>query len=102
MAISTEWQFIFGVFLMYGFLFTIYTYSNGAAFGLPSTSALAPAAPATGGITDFLVGSLLTVMNFFALLFLTPLSGLWFFTMFNWAILGTTIYLFIRLLRGGG
>lgn len=102
MAFSSEWQFIFAVFMMYGFLFMMYTYSNGAAFGLPSTSALAPTAPATGGITDFLVGSLLTVKNFFALLFLTPLSGLWYLTFINWAIMGTTIYLFIRILRGGG
>lgn len=102
MAFSSEWQFIFAVFLMYGFLFMMYTYSNGAAFGLPSASAFAPTAPATGGISDFLTGSFATVLSFFTVMFLQPLAGVWVFTFINWAILGTTIYLFLRILRGGG
>ena len=102
MSLNTEHQFIFAVFLMYGFIFTIYTMSNGAIAGLPSASVFAPAAPATAGIVDLLIGALGTVIGFFSVMFLSPLSGLWFMLPINWAILGTTIYLFIRILRGGG
>lgn len=102
MGLSTEWQFIFAVFMMYGVIFMLFTASNGAIAGLPSASAFAPVAPATGGIVDLLVGALGTVIAFFNIMFLSPFAGIWYLLPFNWAILGTTIYLFIRILRGGG
>jgi len=98
-------KFIFATFLGYGILFMFFSASNGYIFGLETSNAFAslePTAPATGGITDFLVGSFEVVLTFFGILFLVPLSGLWFMLPINWAILGANIYIFFKLLRGGG
>jgi hypothetical protein len=101
MAISTEWQFIFAMFLMYGFIFMIYTISNGAIAGLPSANIFNLVAPSTS-IADLLIGALETVISFFVVIFIIPLANFWWIAPINWAIMGTTIYLFIRILRGGG
>jgi len=95
-------QFILAVFLMYGFMFTVYALSNGAIAGLPSANAFAPAAPATGGIVDLIFSYVGIIITFFSVMFISPFTGLWFMLPINWAILGTTIYLFIKIIRGGG
>lgn len=100
MGSMTSEGFVFAVFLMYGLIFLIYTASNGAILGLPSANAFAPSAPATGGFTDWLVGGLETLLTFFAIMFLVPLEDIWWMVPLNWAILGTTIYLFFKMIRG--
>lgn len=105
MALSAEWQFIFAMFLMYGFFFTMYTMSNGAIYGLPNSNIFMPTAPATASFTDWLTGGIGTVISFFATMLLpSPFTGstFWFMLPINWAILGTTVYLFFRMIRGGG
>jgi hypothetical protein len=99
---SSQEQFIFAVFLMYGFIFMIYTASNGSIVGLPSANIIQPIAPETSGITDFIFSFFQIVVSFFVIMFLSPFSNLAWMLPINWAILGTTIYMFIKILRGGG
>jgi hypothetical protein len=96
-----EHQFIFAVFLMYGFIFMIYTLSNGAIAGLPSANIFNISTPSMT-ITDLLIGALSTVLSFFVVMFTPVFINLWWIVPINWAIMGTTVYLFIRILRGGG
>lgn len=100
MAFSAE-SFIFAVFLMYGLVFMIYTASDGAIVGLPSANAFEPSGPATGGIVDAIVGTFEIIISFFGVMFL-PLLDVWWLAPINWAITGSAVYLFMRLLRGGG
>lgn len=94
-------NFILAVFLMYGFIFMMYVASDGAIAGLPSASGFEPTAPGTGSIIDAVLGTFSLVISFFTVLFV-PITDLWYFVPINWAIAGTTIYLFLKLLRGGG
>ena len=95
-------MFIFGVFVFYGLLFFFFDASSGAIVGLPSDESFGLATPDTSGITNYLVGGIDVILSFFAVMFLTPLSGIEWLLPFNWALTGTTIYLFIRMIRGGG
>lgn len=103
---SSEHTFIFAVLLMYGFYFAIYTISGGAIYGLPSANlAIAPPAAYDDPIIDFIWGAMyiMTLIgSFFFTILINPFSSLWWMLPINWAILGTTVYLFIRTLRGGG
>ena len=94
-------MFIFGVFVFYGFLFMMYSLSGGAIVGLSDSSYLINA-PATGGIVDAIVGTFDIILSFFATLLVNPYSALVYLIPFNWALIGTSVYLFIRILRGGG
>lgn len=95
--------FIFAVFLMYGFIFAMFTLSDGAIVGLPSASVYEPSSDNvdTASFTDWLVGGIETIVTFFLIL-LVPVTDLWYIVPINWAIIGTTIYLLIRVIRGGG
>lgn len=96
-------SFILAVFLMYGFIFMIYVASDGAIAGLPSASGFEPTAPEVldWSIIDYIVQGIGLVVSFLTVLFL-PLTDLWYFVPINWAIIGTSIYLFLKLIRGGG
>lgn len=98
---AEQWQFIFAVFVMYGFIFMIYTLSDGAIYGLDSASVFEPSAVETGGFTDWLVGGIGTIIGFFTVLFV-PINDYWWMTIINWALVGTTTYIFFKLIRGGG
>lgn len=95
--------FILAVFLMYGFIFMMYTASDGAIAGLPSASGFEPSSSSidTSSFTDWLIGGISTIVSFFTVL-LIPVTDLWYFVPINWAIIGTTIYLLIKVIRGGG
>lgn len=98
---AEQWQFIFAVFCMYGFVFMMYALSNGAIYGLESASVLEPSGVETGGFTDWLTGGIGTLIGFFTVLFV-PIHDFWWMTPINWAIIGTTTYLFLKMIRGGG
>lgn len=100
---AEQWQFIFAVFLMYGFIFTIYTLSNGAIYGLESASAFETDTSdyTEATFTDWLTGGIGTLIGFFTVLFV-PVNDYWWLTMINWAIIGTSAYLFLKMIRGGG
>lgn len=102
MALSSEWQFIFAVFLMYGFIFMIYTLSGGAIVGLPKANLFAITPPNTASITDLIFSYVGIIISFFVVMFVMPFASFWWIAPINWAIMGTTIYLFIRIIRGGG
>lgn len=102
-----EHKFIFSVLVFYGFLFTLYTLSGGDLWGLvPSeitfpVPSVATADPLLDLINSLTYGAEL-IGSFFVVMFISPLSSttFWWLGFLNWAILGTTIYLFIRLIRG--
>lgn len=96
-------NFILAVFLMYGFIFMIFTASNGRIAGLPSASAFEPSAPTVVNwtILDYIIQGIGLVVSFLTVLFV-PVTDLWYIVPINWAIIGTSIYLFLRLVRGGG
>lgn len=101
---AEQWQFIFAVFCMYAFIFMIYTLSGGAIYGLDSANAfedIATSGVETGGFTDWLTGGIGTLVGFFTVLFV-PINEFWWMTMINWAVIGTTTYIFLKLIRGGG
>lgn len=104
---AQQWQFLFAVFLMYGFIFTIYTLSDGSIYGLESANLLVdiPSEPSENPIIYFLETATYmttTIVSFFFVLLINPFSNLWWMLPINWAILGTTVYLFIKMIRGGG
>jgi hypothetical protein len=106
---SAEHQFIFAVILMYGFIGMIYFASNGAIAGLTSTSLsfAIPPRPSGDPISSFFTSAwyvITSVWSLFAVLFLTPFisSNFWWVAPINWAIFGSTLYLFVRIIRGGG
>ena len=101
---ADQWQFIFAVFVMYGFLFMIYTLSDGAIAGLDSASAFEPTTPETveWTIIDYIVQGIGIVVSFFNILFNPFATELWYMVPINWGLTGTTIYLFLKLIRGGG
>lgn len=109
MALSTEHQFIFAVILMYGFIGMIYAASNGSVFGLTSTSLVFPTPPEPSGdpITSFFTSAsyvVTSIWSFFVVMFITPFASAdyWWIAPINWAIFGTTLYIFARMVRGGG
>jgi len=94
---------------MYGFIGMIYFISNGAIAGLSSTSLSFPTPPKPSGdpISGFFTDAhyiISSVWSLFTVLFLTPFvsSSFWWIAPINWAIFGTTLYLFSRIIRGGG
>jgi len=102
-------QFIFATILMYGFLGMMYFISGGAIAGLPSTSLsfATPPEPSGDPLSNFFTSAsyiISSVWSFFAIMFLTPFvsESFWWIAPINWAIFGTTLYLFIRIIRGGG
>lgn len=105
---AEQWQFLFAVFLMYGFIFTIYSLSDGAIYGLPSANLLmsSPTSPSENPIIYFLETSayIVTLVFSFASVILigVGLFDFWWLTPINWAIIGTTVYIYIRTFRGGG
>lgn len=117
MALSTEHQFIFGVLVMYGFFFIIFSLSNGQVYGLPTANLFdcnsltncTYATPTQVNATNPLISAIETTTNliqlitsFFFIMFINPFSNYWWMLPINWAIFGTTIYLFVRIIRGGG
>ena len=98
---ASQESFIFAVFAMYGFIFMIYALSGGAIVGLPNATAYVPVAPETAGIADMLIGTLTLVGSFFVIMFV-PVTSVWFLVPLNWAIVGTAVYMFLKLARGGG
>lgn len=105
---AQQWQFIFAVFCMYGFLFMMYTIEGSpipSAYGLDSASifeTVATEGVETGGFTDWLTGGIGTLIGFFTILFVPLNAKFWWMTMINWAVVGTTTYLFLKMIRGGG
>lgn len=105
---EAQHTFLFGVFLMYGFIFTIYSLSNGAIYGLESANLLidTPETPSDNPIIYFLETTsyaMTTIFSFFLVIFTgIPTFEYWWLVPFNWAILGTSVYMFLKLLRGGG
>lgn len=99
-------SFIFAVFLMYGIIFMIYALAAVDGYtieGLPDMAGYTPGAPDTSGwsILDYLFNGVLIAINFFIVLFV-PITSVWYIVPLNWAIVGTAIYLMLRLIRGGG
>ena len=102
-------QFIFGVILMYGFIGMIYFISGGAIAGLTSTSMIfsTPPEPADDPLTGFFTTAaylITSIFSLFTILFLTPFVNpdYWWIAPINWAIFGTTLYIYTKLIRGGG
>lgn len=92
---------------MYGFFFMLYSMSNGAIVGLPETdlTPAAPAEPSDNPLEYFLntaTYAITTLWNFFVVLLINPFSTFAWLIPINWAVLGTNVYLFIKMLRGGG
>lgn len=106
---SAEHQFLFAVILMYSFLGMMYFISDGAIAGLPDTSILLSEPTLTVGgnpLIYFIESSVYLIssmLSFFAVLFLTPFvsSEFWWVAPLNWAIFGTTVYIYLGLIRGG-
>lgn len=105
----SEWQFIFGVLVFYGFLIMLFTLGDGYLYGLSFGEELTFATPVepTGDVLiDLINGTsqiLSNIWTMFSILFITPLaSSFWWLGFINWATFGTTLYLFIRIIRGGG
>jgi len=105
-------NFLFGVILMYGFLFVMFTLSDGAIVGLPEANVIfeTPEQPEyednfwgafSYGVDSIIYGIALAV-SFFFVLFINPFSDIWWMVPFNWAILGTVVYIYTKLIRGGG
>lgn len=92
-----EYKFIYAVLIFYGFLGLLYTIGGGSLYGLSNTS-ITSAAPTT--FVEYIIFGL----GFFNTLFIKPFtSGTWaLFGFINWAIFGTTVYIALRTIRGGG
>lgn len=105
---ASEHLFVLAVFMMYGVLFMFYTMSNGAIVGLLNANMLVdiPTEPSTDNPIDYFLSSGLyliqTLVSFFFVMLINPYSSVVWLIPINWAILGATVYLFIRILRGGG
>jgi hypothetical protein len=101
-----EWKFIQSVLFFYGIIYLFYTLSNGQIAGLPSNNLIisVPASPTGNWLLDFLngIGYWTTEIISFMFVLLIPFSSLAIFTPINWGLLGTTIYIYLRLIRGGG
>lgn len=107
---SAEWKFIFFVLIFYGFLFTIFSISNGElaeyGFDLEEITFATPSEPTGNVISDFLTGTSVFLTNLFSFFFVFFISsfgtGMSWLGFINWALMGTAIYLFLRMIRGGG
>ena len=93
---AEHWQFLFAVFCMYGFIFMMYTLSDGAIYGLPSASIYEQAGIDTTQLTfSSLWDAWGVVVGFISILFI-PIGDFWWLTPFNWAIVGTATYILIK------
>lgn len=101
-------MFLFAVFVFYGFLFMMYTMSNGAIAGLQSSNILVstPSAIDTGNPLIYALETatyaVTLLSSFFFTLFINPYSAITWMIPLNWAIFGTVVYIYLKLIRGGG
>lgn len=100
-------QFIFAVLIFYGFLYVLYSMNGNYLYGIaPSNmTQTAPPTPTGNVLLDLLTGAstfFTTIFGFFTMLFINPFSSssLAIFGFINWAIMGTSIYLLIKTIRG--
>jgi len=108
---SYEYKFIYAVLVFYGFLFLMYSLNGYSLYDInfsgTNLTYSTPPQPTGNALYDWFNSATNTasmIFGFFTSLFITPfLSGSWaFFGFINWALFGTMIYLFIRIIRGGG
>ena len=109
--IGSEHTYITSILLFYGFLYLLFTLNGNSLYGL-NLGEITYSEPVqdTGNVVIDLINNagqtINNIKNFFWSLFITPFSssgGAWaYFGFLNWAIFGTMIYLFIRVIRGGG
>lgn len=94
---AEHWQFLFAVFVMYGFLFMLFNLSDGAIVGLPNATAYSPLDTTIDNPTllDTITEGIGAWATFIIVLF-NPVSDYWYLVPINWGIVGTAIFIFIK------
>jgi hypothetical protein len=104
---ETDSKFIFGILIYYGFLFTCYALGGQFLSGfIPNSPQIGvPAQPSGNIFYDFLTGIgsfVATIWGFFTIFF-NPFANSAAFGVLgflNWALVGVSVYMFIKLIRG--